>query len=72
MAMVDMVYEYLTENYQENEPIFLVEISIPGVKEGTVRQQMKKLTEDGRIKRLLRRTTIDAYSESREVAIHCI
>ena len=51
MAMIDAVYDYLTENYQENEPIFLAEINIPGVKEGTVRQQMKKLTEDGRIKR---------------------
>lgn len=51
MAMNDTVFKYLVENYLENEPIFLAEISIPGVKEGTVRQQMKKLTEDGRIKR---------------------
>ncbi|MBR2259092.1 MAG: hypothetical protein IJ899_17550 [Blautia sp.] len=51
MAMIDTVYEFLRKNYQENEPIFLAEIIIPGVKEGTVRQQMKKLTEDGRIKR---------------------
>ena len=51
MAMIDTVYEFLREKYQENEPIFLAEINIPGVKEGTVRQQMKKLTEDGRIKR---------------------
>ena len=51
MSLIDTVYEYLTESYQSNEPIFLADISIPGVKEGTVRQQMKKLTEDGRIKR---------------------
>ena len=51
MAMIDTVYEFLRENYSENEPIFLSEISIPGVKEGTVRQQMRKLRADGRIKR---------------------
>ena len=51
MAMIETVYDYLRQNYKENEPIFLSEIRIPGVKEGTLRQQMKKLTEDGRIKR---------------------
>ena len=51
MKQVDIVYDFLKNNYQDNEPIFLSEIVIPGMKEVSVRQQMKKLTEDGRIKR---------------------
>jgi len=51
MSKADTVYSYLRENYKENEPIFLSEINIPGVSDTSVRQQLKKLTEDGRIKR---------------------
>ena len=51
MSQADTVYSYLRENYKENEPIFLSEINIPGVSYTSVRQQLKKLTEDGRIKR---------------------
>lgn len=51
MTQLEKVYEYLTENYGENEPIFLSDISIPGMRSVSVRQQFKKLTEDGRIKR---------------------
>lgn len=51
MSQADTVYSYLRENYKENEPIFLSEINIPGVSDTSVRQQLKKLTEDGRIKR---------------------
>ena len=51
MAQIDTVYEYLRQNYSENEPIFLSDISVPGVKDVSVRQQLKKLTEDGRLKR---------------------
>ncbi len=51
MKQVDIVYEYLKNNYKDNEPIFLSEIAVPGMKEVSVRQQLKKLTEDGRIKR---------------------
>ena len=51
MSQADTVYSYLRENYKENEPIFLSEINIPGVSATSVRQQFKKLTEDGRIKR---------------------
>lgn len=51
MKQVDIVYDYLKNNYKDNEPIFLSEIAVPGMKEVSVRQQLKKLTEDGRIKR---------------------
>lgn len=51
MKQLDMVYDYLKDNYQDNEPILLSELSIPGMKEVSVRQQLKKLTEDGRLKR---------------------
>ena len=51
MALADTVYRYLSETYKENEPVFLSEISIPGVSNASVRQQFRKLTEDGRIKR---------------------
>lgn len=51
VVMIDAVYDYLRKNYKVNEPIFLEDINIPGVKEETVRQQMKELVEDGRIQR---------------------
>ena len=51
MAQVDEVYAFLQENYELNEPILLSEISIPGMKPSSLRQQIKKLTEDGRLKR---------------------
>ena len=51
MALVDDVYRYLNENYGQNEPIFLAELNVPGIKAVSVRQQLKKLTEDGRLKR---------------------
>ncbi len=51
MAQIDEVFRYIQENYSENEPIFLADINIPGVKPVSLRQQLKKLTEDGRLKR---------------------
>ena len=51
MAQIDEVYSYLLENYGQNEPIFLYELAIPNVKPVSLRQQLKKLTEDGRLKR---------------------
>ena len=51
MAQIDNVYSYLTENYGLNEPIFLSELNIPDMKPVSLRQQIKKLTEDGRLKR---------------------
>ena len=51
MAQIDEVYSYLLENYGQNEPVFLAELSIPGMKPVSLRQQIKKLTEEGRLKR---------------------
>lgn len=51
MAKVDEVFEFLKNNYKDNEPILLSEIKVPGIKDVSVRQQLKKLTQDGRIKR---------------------
>ena len=51
MAQIDNVYSYLTENYGLNDPIFLSELNIPDMKPVSLRQQIKKLTEDGRLKR---------------------
>ena len=51
MALVNDVYSYIENNYQPNEPIFLSALYIPGIKAVSVRQQMKKLTEFGKLKR---------------------
>ncbi|WP_044975499.1 hypothetical protein [Ruminococcus sp. HUN007] len=51
MTKIDEVYEYLTGIYKPDEPIFLSEISIPDMDAAVMRQQLKKLTLDGRIKR---------------------
>ena len=51
MAQIDEVYSCLLKNYGQNEPVFLSELKIPGVKPVSLRQQLKKLTEDGRLKR---------------------
>lgn len=51
MAQIDVVYEYLRKNYSENEPIFLSDVRIPDMKDVSIRQQFKKLTVDGRLKR---------------------
>lgn len=51
MTQVDTVYEYLQQNFAENEPIFLSQLEVPEMKDVIVRQQIRKLTEDGRLKR---------------------
>lgn len=45
-----MLYEYITTNYQNDEPIFLAEL--PGKSRNSVRQEMKKLTDEGKVERL--------------------
>lgn len=45
-----MLYEYILENYQKDEPIFLNEL--PGKSKESIRQEMKKLTDEGKIERL--------------------
>ena len=45
-----MIYEYIEKNYQNGEPIFLSEL--PGDSRDYLRQEMKKLVDDGRLERL--------------------
>lgn len=42
-----MLYKYLTENYEQGEPIFAGDISIPGLSEENLRYHLKRLTDDG-------------------------
>lgn len=45
-----MLYDYIITNYKKDEPIFLSEL--PGKSKESVRQEMKKLTDEGKIERL--------------------
>lgn len=46
--MADSVlYKYLTENYEQGEPIFAGDISISGLSEENLRYHLKRLTDDG-------------------------
>ena len=46
-----VIYEYLSNNYTEGEPIFLTDISIEGMSEENIRYHLKKLTYEGKISR---------------------
>ena len=45
-----MLYDYIVSNFEKDEPIFLVEL--PGKSPESIRQEMKKLTDEGKIERL--------------------
>ncbi|MBE5847849.1 MAG: hypothetical protein E7300_09265 [Lachnospiraceae bacterium] len=45
-----MIYEYIIENFENGEPIFLSEL--PGGSKDYLRQEMKKLVDEGRLERL--------------------
>lgn len=51
MALTHNMYSYIESNYRPNEPIFLSNLDIPGMKAVSIRQQLKKLTEAGKLKR---------------------
>ena len=51
MAQIDTVYDDLKTKYRAGEPFFLSEIDVPGISDVALRQQLKKLTNDGRLKR---------------------
>ena len=51
MTGYERVYEYLKNLYGLNEPIFLSEVNVPEVSSAALRQQLKKLTTDGKVKR---------------------
>ena len=54
-----MLYDYIITNYQKDEPIFLAEL--PGKSKESVRQEMKKLTDEGKIERLYNGVYYRAY-----------
>lgn len=45
-----MLYDYILKNYEKDEPIFLSEL--PGDSRDYVRQEMKKLVDDGKLEHL--------------------
>ena len=45
-----MLYDYIISNFEKDEPIFLAEL--PGKSKESIRQEMKKLTDEGKIERL--------------------
>lgn len=47
-----MIYEYILKNFSEGEPIFLNEI--PGKSRDAVRQEIKRLVDQGKLKRQCR------------------
>ena len=54
-----MPYDYIITNYQKDEPIFLAEL--PGKSSESVRQEMKKLTDEGKLERLYNGVYYIAY-----------
>lgn len=46
-----MLFEYLRETYGENEPIFVADIEYNGMSDNYIRQQVKKMTDAGLLKR---------------------
>lgn len=46
-----MLYEYIIERYEPNEPIFASELKIEGMTDGNIRQQLKRLSDSEVIKR---------------------
>ena len=45
------LYEYLINNFKKNEPILISDIDIPNISAVNIRQQLKILTDKGKIKR---------------------
>lgn len=45
-----MLYDYIITNYEKDEPIFLAEL--PGKTKESIRQEMKRLADEGKIERL--------------------
>lgn len=45
-----MLYDYIIDNYEKDEPIFLSEL--PGNSKNYIRQEMKRLVDEGKMERL--------------------
>ena len=48
--ILKMIYEYIVSNYKNGDPIFLGEL--PGESRDYLRQEMKKLVDDGKLESL--------------------
>lgn len=48
---MEMLYQYILDNYKQNEPIFLANLQIEGLSNVNLRQQIKKLVDTGKLKR---------------------
>ncbi len=57
-----MLYDYILKNYEKDEPIFLSEL--PGDSRDYVRQEMKKLVDDGKLERLFNGVYYLSYTTS--------
>ena len=55
-----MLYDYIISNYKKDDPIFLAEL--PGKSRDSVRQEMKKLTDAGKIERLYNGVYFRSYN----------
>lgn len=47
--MIDMLYDYLIENYKVTEPIFFSDIEIEGITRSAINQQLKKLCDEEKL-----------------------
>lgn len=48
---MEILYQYILDNYKQNEPIFLADLQIEGLSNVNLRQQIKKLVDTGKLKR---------------------
>ena len=48
---MDAVYNYILEYYKAGEPIFLSDIKMSEVSDETIRQQLKRLADAGKLMR---------------------
>ena len=55
-----MLYDYIINNYDKDEPIFLFEL--PGNSKDYIRQEMKKLVDEGKMERLYNGVYYTAYT----------
>lgn len=55
-----MLYDYIITNFEKDEPIFLAEL--PGISRESIRQEMKKLTDEGKVERLYNGVYYLAYT----------
>lgn len=54
-----MIYDYIIDNFQNGEPIFLYEL--PGASKDYLRQEMKKLVDEGKLERAYNGVYYRAY-----------